>query len=64
MTHEDPTIAQPGRGASRRRFIAAAGAASLALGASPLLRAQGRQAVKVSVGRQPWAAGNSPSPRT
>ena len=60
MTHEDPTIAQPGRGASRRRFIAAAGAASLALGASPLLRAQGRQAVKVSVGRQPWAAGNSP----
>jgi ABC-type nitrate/sulfonate/bicarbonate transport system substrate-binding protein len=60
MTHEDPTIARPGRGASRRRFIAAAGAASLALGASPLLRAQGRQAVKVSVGRQPWAAGNSP----
>src|SRR4051812_4804143 len=60
MTHEDPPIAQPSSGPSRRRFIAAAGAASLALGASPLLRAQGRQAVKVSVGRQPWAAGNSP----
>jgi ABC-type nitrate/sulfonate/bicarbonate transport system substrate-binding protein len=54
------TIEDPRKGASRRRFIAAAGAASLALGAPPLLRAQGRQAVKVSVGRQPWAAGNSP----
>jgi ABC-type nitrate/sulfonate/bicarbonate transport system substrate-binding protein len=46
--------------ASRRRFIATAGAASLALGAPGLLRAQGRKALKVSVGRQPWAAGNSP----
>src|SRR6187455_3276275 len=45
--------------ASRRRFVSAAGAASLAL-AVPGVRAQGRQAVKVSVGRQPWAAGNSP----
>ena len=48
------------KGASRRRFIATAGAASLALAAAPLVRGQGRKALKVSVGRQPWAAGNSP----
>ena len=54
MTHAfDPSRA------SRRRFVTAAGAASLAL-AVPGVRAQGRQALKVSVGRQPWAAGNSP----
>ena len=47
------------RQASRRRFVTAAGAASLAL-AVPGVRAQGRQQLKVSVGRQPWAAGNSP----
>ncbi len=46
--------------ASRRRFIAAAGAVSLALAAPAIVRGQGRKAVKVSVGRQPWAAGNSP----
>jgi ABC-type nitrate/sulfonate/bicarbonate transport system substrate-binding protein len=46
--------------ASRRRFIATAGAASLALAAPAVLRAQGRKTLKVSVGRQPWAAGNSP----
>ena len=46
--------------ASRRRFMAAAGAASLALAVQGKARAQGRQALKVSVGRQPWAAGNSP----
>jgi len=45
---------------SRRRFIATAGAASLALAAPGIVRAQGRKALKVSVGRQPWAAGNSP----
>jgi ABC-type nitrate/sulfonate/bicarbonate transport system substrate-binding protein len=46
--------------ATRRRFIAAAGAASLGLAAPALVRGQGRKAVKVSIGRQPWAAGNSP----
>ncbi len=50
----------PSRGASRRRFIAAAGAATLALSAPAIVRAQGRKAMTVSVGRQPWAAGNSP----
>ena len=47
-------------GTSRRRFIAAAGAASVALAAPAIVRAQARKTVKVSVGRQPWAAGNSP----
>ena len=46
--------------ASRRRFIATAGAASLALAAPAFVRAQGKKTLKVSVGRQPWAAGNSP----
>jgi ABC-type nitrate/sulfonate/bicarbonate transport system substrate-binding protein len=50
----------PSRGASRRRFITAAGAATLALSAPAIVRAQGRKAMTVSVGRQPWAAGNSP----
>jgi hypothetical protein len=45
---------------SRRRFIGAAGAASLVLAAPGIVRAQARKAMKVSVGRQPWAAGNSP----
>src|SRR5689334_14371939 len=44
---------------SRRRFIAAASAASLALAAPAIVTAQ-RKTLKVSVGRQPWAAGNSP----
>jgi len=48
------------RHSSRRRFMGAIGAASVALAAPAVLRAQGRKAVKVSVGRQPWAAGNSP----
>jgi ABC-type nitrate/sulfonate/bicarbonate transport system substrate-binding protein len=46
--------------ASRRRFITTAGAASLALAAPAFVRAQGRKPIKVTVGRQPWAAGNSP----
>ena len=54
------TIEKDRKGASRRRFIAAAGAASLTLAAPAIVRGQGRQALKVSVGRQPWAAGNSP----
>jgi ABC-type nitrate/sulfonate/bicarbonate transport system substrate-binding protein len=48
------------RAASRRRFIGAAGAASLALAAPAIVRGQARKPLKVSVGRQPWAAGNSP----
>jgi ABC-type nitrate/sulfonate/bicarbonate transport system substrate-binding protein len=48
------------KSASRRRFIATAGAATLALAAPAIVRAQGRKSLKVSVGRQPWAAGNSP----
>jgi hypothetical protein len=47
-------------GASRRRFLATAGAASLAAAAPAFVRAQGKKPLKVSVGRQPWAAGNSP----
>jgi ABC-type nitrate/sulfonate/bicarbonate transport system substrate-binding protein len=43
---------------SRRRFMTAA--AALGLAAPAIVRGQGRKAVKVSVGRQPWAAGNSP----
>jgi ABC-type nitrate/sulfonate/bicarbonate transport system substrate-binding protein len=45
---------------SRRRFMSAVGAASVALAAPAVLRAQARKPIKVSVGRQPWAAGNSP----
>jgi len=50
------------RNASRRRFITTAGASSiaLALGMPAIVRAQGKKAMTVSVGRQPWAAGNSP----
>ena len=54
------TIENDRNGASRRRFIAAAGAASLTLAAPAIVRAQSRQQLKVSVGRQPFAAGNSP----
>ncbi|MBS7700977.1 MULTISPECIES: ABC transporter substrate-binding protein [unclassified Chelatococcus] len=44
---------------SRRRFIATAAAAGTALVAAPhLARAQ---EAKISIGRQPWAAGNSPT---
>jgi hypothetical protein len=50
----------PMRGVSRRRFITTAGAASMALAAPGIVRGQGRKAMTVSVGRQPWAAGNSP----
>ncbi|HEV8503297.1 MAG TPA: PhnD/SsuA/transferrin family substrate-binding protein [Casimicrobiaceae bacterium] len=51
---------QPPSNASRRHFIATAGAASLALATPAIVRAQGRKTMKISVGRQPWAAGNSP----
>ncbi|HVO87840.1 MAG TPA: PhnD/SsuA/transferrin family substrate-binding protein [Casimicrobiaceae bacterium] len=53
------TMNSHARGSSRRRFMATAGAASLALAAPAIVRAQ-RKTIKVSVGRQPWAAGNSP----
>jgi ABC-type nitrate/sulfonate/bicarbonate transport system substrate-binding protein len=43
---------------SRRRFLATAGVAGLAAIAAP--RIARAEAVTVSVGRQPWAAGNSP----
>src|SRR5678816_4215279 len=45
---------------SRRSFVTAAGAATLALAVPRAVRAQQRKAIKVAVGRQPWAAGNSP----
>jgi hypothetical protein len=57
---KDMSTEKDHKGASRRRFIATAGAASLALAAPAFVRGQGRKALKVSVGRQPWAAGNSP----
>ena len=53
-------MAHPYDAKSRRRFLATAGATSLILAAPAALRAQGRKPLKVSVGRQPWAAGNSP----
>jgi ABC-type nitrate/sulfonate/bicarbonate transport system substrate-binding protein len=46
-----------------RRNVALAGAAAIGatiLGAPAIVRAQSKQAIKVSVGRIPWAAGNSP----
>ena len=54
------SIEKDRKSVARRRFIATAGAASLAFAAPAIVRAQGRKALKVSVGRQPWAAGNSP----
>src|SRR5688500_11930675 len=53
-------IENSSNGPSRRRFITVAGAASVALAAPAIVRGQPRKAQKVSVGRQPWAAGNSP----
>jgi hypothetical protein len=57
---KEMTIQNDPKRTSRRRFMAAAGAASLTLAAPMIARAQGKKAIKVSVGRQPWAAGNSP----
>ena len=54
--HDDHASSGP----TRRRFIAATGAASLALAVPAIVRAQGRKKMTISVGRQPWAAGNSP----
>jgi ABC-type nitrate/sulfonate/bicarbonate transport system substrate-binding protein len=54
------TIENESKRASRRRFMTAAGVASLTFAAPAIVRAQTRKPLKVSVGRQPWAAGNSP----
>src|SRR5436190_18940021 len=54
------TIENENKRASRRRFMTAVGAASLTFAAPAIVRAQTRKPLKVSVGRQPWAAGNSP----
>ena len=54
------TIENESKRASRRRFMTAAGVASLTFAAPAIVRAQGKKPIKVSVGRQPWAAGNSP----
>jgi len=53
-------MAHPSDAKSRRHFLATAGATSLILAAPAIVRAQGKKPLKVSVGRQPWAAGNSP----
>ena len=45
---------------SRRHFVMAAGATTLALAAPAIVRGQARKPIKIAVGRQPWAAGNSP----
>lgn len=45
---------------SRRRFLLAAGAGAAALAAPAIVGAQARRTLRVSVGRQPYAAGNSP----
>jgi len=45
---------------SRRRFLTAAAAGAAALAAPAIAGAQARRTLRVSVGRQPFAAGNSP----
>ena len=55
MTYENRT-----KPLSRRHFVMAAGATTLALAAPNIVRAQAKKPIKVAVGRQPWAAGNSP----
>jgi len=54
------TIKNDPKRASRRHFMTAAAVASLTMAAPAIVRSQGRKPLKVSVGRQPWAAGNSP----
>ena len=50
------TIENESKRASRRRFMTAAGVASLTFAAPAIVRAQGKKPIKVSVGRQPWSA--------
>src|SRR5438477_4944579 len=54
------TIENESKRASRRRFMTAAGVASLTFAAPAIVHAQARRTLRVSVGRQPFAAGNSP----
>jgi ABC-type nitrate/sulfonate/bicarbonate transport system substrate-binding protein len=54
------TIENDTKRASRRRFMTVAGVATLTFAAPAIVHAQTRKPLKVSVGRQPWAAGNSP----
>src|SRR5258708_27744162 len=44
----------------RRRLLLASAAGAAALAAPAIVGAQARRALRVSVGRQPFAAGNSP----
>ena len=56
-----PKIFVDANGNSRRRIVLGGLAAGGGLLAAPwIARAQARQAIKVSVGRIPWAAGNAP----
>ena len=45
---------------ARRQIILGGLGAAATLGLPRLVRAQGRKALKISIGRIPWAAGNSP----
>lgn len=56
---DDRSMASPGT-LRRRLVLGAAGAAGAALVLPRSVRAQNRKTLKVSVGRIPWAAGNSP----
>lgn len=56
MTTTPRTLALP----ARRQLIVGGLGAAAALALPRMGRAQGRKALKVSVGRIPWAAGNSP----
>jgi len=54
-------VGSKGFDGSRRRVVLGGLALGGGLLAAPYVKAQGaRQALKVSVGRIPWAAGNSP----
>ena len=53
---KDPTTA----GIRRRSFVLGVAGAAGAVAMPMIVRAQGRKTAKVSVGRQPYAAGNSP----
>ena len=56
MKPTPPSIALP----ARRQLIVGGLGAAAALSLPRIGRAQGRKALKISVGRIPWAAGNSP----
>ena len=56
MSTHPRTLVEP----ARRQIILGGLGAAAALGLPRLARAQGRKALKISIGRIPWAAGNSP----